>query len=378
MSGPVIAFWLAAGFIGYTYVAYPLGVWLASCMRRPQRAEPAQVAGWPAVTIVVAAHNEASRLPDKLANLRALDYPRDRLQIVVVSDGSTDGSNELLRAQPDVRLVEYAPRRGKPSALNAAMQAVQTPIVVFSDARQSIEPKALRFLVARLLQPGVGAVSAELVHRDPTTHQAAHIGLYWRYEKWIRKSESRLASTVGVTGALYALRREDYRPLAPDTLLDDFETPMQIVRRGRRVVLENQALAYDDLQPTGEGELKRKARTLTGNFQAFLRHPWMFSPLHNPVFVQFVSHKVLRLLVPYALVAALVASALAGGAFYRGALVAQLLFYSASLLGLLSPRLRASRIVSFASVFMQLNWAAVLALCNYVAGRLDSRWEKTS
>lgn len=372
-----LLFWLAFAFVAYTYAGYPIGIWALSRFRREEPAEPDVVGEWPAVTVVIAVHDEAARAKAKVENLRALDYPQDRLRFLFVSDGSTDATESILEREPDVTLVRVPERRGKACALNVAMAHVETPIVVFADVRQQIESQALRHLVARLLQPGVGAVSGELLHLDPTTRAAAHIGLYWRYEKWIRKAESRFASTVGVTGALYAIRREDYTPLEPGTLLDDFEQPMHLARRGRRVVFEPRAMMYDELQEDVAGERKRKIRTLTGNFQSFARHRWLFVPWQNPLWVQFVSHKWFRLLVPYALTVMYVSSMLAPGTFYRAAATLQGAFYMLAFVGAAIPALRRSRLVSFAEVFVELNRASVLALRNYLEGRTDARWEKT-
>ncbi|MCA3178840.1 MAG: glycosyltransferase family 2 protein [Burkholderiaceae bacterium] len=374
MSIATLAFWLAVAFVAYTYVGYPLIVRLLA--GRGDEPAPPQPASWPSVTVVVAVHDEASRIPRKLESLRAQDYP-GLVTLLFVSDGSTDGTEALLRTQPDVRTFAYAPRRGKPAALNAAMAEVDTELVVFTDVRQPLEASAIRRLVARLLQPGVGAVSGELIHVEPGNRVAASVGLYWRYEKAIRKAESRIASTVGVTGALYCIRSADFEPLAPDTLLDDLIVPMRIARRGKRVLLEPGAILYDELQTETAGERKRKVRTLTGNFQAIASEPWLLSPTANPLFVQFVSHKLFRLFVPYAIVVAFVAALAADGAFYHAMAAIQAALLLGALGGLASARLRAQRLFGFLAVFAELNFAAVLALREFVAGRMDARWEKT-
>ena len=373
-----LAFWIALTFVVYTYAGYPLAIWMMARVRKESPlAEGTPNAGWPALSIVIAVHNEAARVPAKLNNLRGLDYPRNLMKFVFVSDGSTDGTDNILAAQTDVKLIRHAERQGKPQALNAAMREIDTPVVVFADVRQTIGHDALRCLVRRLLEPGVGAVSAELVHVDPQNRTAAHIGLYWRYEKWIRRSESAVASTVGATGALYALRYEDFTPLAPDTLLDDFEQPMLIARRGKRVLFEPRAVMFDELQSDMAGEFKRKVRTLTGNFQSFARHPWMFSPYRNPLWVQFISHKVFRLLVPYALAIVLITALFGPTWSYRVLGLAQLCFYAMALAGRWQPSLRNNRLVSFSTVFVEMNWASVLGLRNWLAGGLNARWEKT-
>jgi cellulose synthase/poly-beta-1,6-N-acetylglucosamine synthase-like glycosyltransferase len=306
-----------------------------------------------------------------------VDYPQEKLHILIASDGSTDGTNEVLAGVSGISWFSYSPRRGKAYALNQALERVMTDIVVFCDVRQEIETLALKHLITRLNQPDVGAVSGELVHRLPKTQVAANIGLYWRYEKWIRTAESRVNSVVGATGALYAIRKELYVPLREDTLLDDFEIPMEIVRRGKRNVLENRALFFDEIQSDSRGERMRKIRTLTGNFQSFARNSWLFNPAQNPVFLQFISHKVFRLFVPYALLMTFVSSFVALGTFYRLAFWAQVVFYVVAVAGLLAGGLRRNRIVSFAVVFVELNMAAVRALIRYLFGRIDARWEKT-
>ncbi len=371
-------FWGSAGVVLYTYAGYPLLVAALARLRRPAPAAEPGDAQLPEVTVVIAAHNEASRLPSKIRNLRELDYPADRLRVLVVSDGSSDATAEVVAAEPGVRAIGYAPRRGKAHALNRAMHEVATGFVVFCDVRQQLAPDAVRRIVGRLLQPGVGVVSGELVQRPGRTQAGRSIGLYWRYEKWIRRNESRLHSTVGATGALYAIRREDWTPLRDGTILDDFEIPMQVVRLGKRALLEDGAHVWDGVQEDALAERKRKIRTLSGNFQSFAALPWLFLPWSNPVWFQFVSHKVLRLLVPYALAGCLVASAVAAGPLMLAALVVQLAFYALALAGSCWPPTRRSRLVGFAQVFCDMNLAAVLALLRFVSGRVDARWEKTT
>ena len=370
-----LVFWSSALFVVYVYLGYPLA--LALWARR-RTVSPAPVPPrWPSVAVVMAAHNERHRLPAKLRCLRALDYPRENLTIYCVSDGSDDGTVEYLASQPDVRLAALARRSGKPAALNHVLELVTEEVVVFMDVRQLVAADAIKRLVARLLTAGVGAVSGELVHRSPDSEVGRSVGLYWRYEKWIRKNESRVHSVPGVTGALYAIRRRDYVPLREDTILDDFEVPMQILRRGKRVLLEEAAYAYDEVQESIRRERIRKVRTLAGNFQAFARNPWLFNPLKNPIFFQFVSHKVLRLLVPYALALCLGAAWVMEGTLYQVMFWLQAGFYSAAMAGLAFPSLRENRLLSFAAVFVELNLAAVIGLLHYLGGKTDARWART-
>jgi cellulose synthase/poly-beta-1,6-N-acetylglucosamine synthase-like glycosyltransferase len=357
------------------YGLYPLGILLLSRTRRelPPAAAPAS---WPAVSVICAVHNEAPRLDAKIANLLAQGYPGP-LQLVFASDGSTDDTPARLQADTRVTALSYAPRRGKAHALKRAVEAATGDILVFTDARQALGAGALQALALRLLDPNVGVVSGSLVHRDPGTRQARDIGLYWRYERAIRMAESRWYSTVGATGALYAMRRRDFEPIADDTVLDDFEIPMQVVRRGRRAVIEPRAEVFDDLQRDVRGERRRKVRTLAGNYQSLCRHPWLWSPRGNPVFWQLLLHKVLRLLVPWALLLAWVASALAAGPMMRGIFWLQSAGYAVALLGMLWEPLRGLPGVSVIVVFVQLNLAAVEGLLQFARGR-GVVWEKTA
>lgn len=372
-----ILFWSALVFVFYTYFGYPCLISVIARTKPAHEPDVSSVNQWPSVCVVVAVYNEESRVRRKIDNLRNLDYPTEKLRLLFVSDGSTDSTAAQIAQETGVDLLSYEQRMGKPHALNTAVRGVDSEIIVFTDVRQQLERGAIRYLVANLMELGIGAVSGELTHIDPSTQTARHIGLYWRYEKWIRKNESRFSSTLGVTGALYAIWRENYSELPDDTLLDDFEIPMQIVRHGKRVVFESRALLYDELQQNTSSERARKIRTLTGNFQSFARNPWLFSPIHNPLFFQFLSHKVFRLLVPYALILILVTSILIDGSFYFIIMMLQVTFYTAAISGILIPALRDNRLVSFTTVFIELNWAAVVALRNFCGGRIHARWEKT-
>ena len=370
-------FYLSVAFILYTYLLYPVGIWLLASLRKTTQPSTICDADCPELTVVIAAHNEAHRLQTKINDIRSQDYPQDRIHILVVSDGSTDNTCSLLENQHDVQTIAYTERQGKAHALNVAMATVKTDFVVFNDARQTAAPQALRLMIASLMQAGVGAVSAELTHLEPGTQTASNIGLYWRYEKWIRKSESDWYAVVGATGACYAIHSRLFVPLQPGTVLDDFEIPMQIVRQGQRVIFDGRALFYDELQKDMSGEKKRKIRTLGGNFQSFSTHPWLFSPTANPIWLSFISHKVFRLVVPYALITTLTSSLLSNSALIQAIALPQLLFYGAAAAALHNPKLNNHRILSFARVFVELNWIALIAGIQYWQGSQNGHWEKT-
>ncbi|MDO6459857.1 glycosyltransferase family 2 protein [Granulosicoccaceae sp. 1_MG-2023] len=369
-------FWLSVIFCVYTYAVYPVLIYLLSRRRAMPQVDTAQITDWPSVSIVIAAHNEAENLQRKLDNLAALDYPGS-VETVVVSDGSTDGTVALLAARDDVLLVDCAQARGKPSALNAGMQRATGEIIVFMDARQTIEQGSLQALVKYFSLPEVGAVSGELVMTDGENHEAANIGLYWRYEKFIRACESRYFSTAGATGALYAIRRTDFVPHRPETLLDDFETPVATLRKGKRTLFEPAAVAYDRPSDNVADEFRRKSRTLAGNYQSFMWNLWLFNPRRNRIWWQFLSHKVFRLLVPYAMVLALFSSALADNQLIKGFFFAQLLFYAAAVAAFTSERVAQNKLANFIKVFLQMNYAAVHGLVRYLTGKSSVRWKKT-
>jgi poly-beta-1,6-N-acetyl-D-glucosamine synthase len=372
-----ILFWCAIALLAYTHAGYPLLLWAWSRLReRPSRAGPIE----PMVSVLVVAYNEASRIEARPNNLLALDYPRERLEIILASDGSTDDT--LSRVQryrgPGFRLVAYSCRRGKASALNDLVPQARGGIVVLADARQRFDRGALRELVKHFADPKTGAVSGELILVEDGAAPAVGEGVsfYWRYEKFIRRNESRVDSTVGTTGAIYALRRELFDPIPPDTLLDDVLIPMRIVRRGFRVLFEPAALAWDRVAPSAEAEFARKARTLAGNFQLFARAPWLLDPRANRLWLQTLSHKACRLLSPFCLAATLAANlALLDEPFYRLTLAGQLALYAAAAAGHLRRNsARKNRLLGVAYAFCMLNWAVVIGFLRFINGRQRVTW----
>lgn len=362
-------FWGAAGLIAYTYVGY--ACWLR--LRRLWRSRPVRRGAYtPSVSIAMVVRNEEQVLERKLQNLLALDYPP--CQIIVVSDGSTDRTEEILREHgrdARLQLVLKQLSQGKASGLNDAMELAQGEIVVFTDARQKIEPAAVRLLVENFADPEVGCVSGELMLGDAGAGESSQgLGLYWRIEKQVRELEAASGSTVGATGALYAVRRELLTTVPQETILDDVYLPMQVVRQGKRTVFDARARAWDSPNLGVEKEFSRKVRTLSGNYQLVQLAPWLLSS-RNPLRFEFVSHKLLRLVVPFGLAALLLASLVLSGPFYRAVLGLQLLFYVLSALALsrMVKRGILARIADASGTFVLLNGAAIVALVNFVVGR---------
>lgn len=353
----------------FANAGYPILLCLrARFWAQPVRKRPIS----PRITILVAAHNEVKNLPRKLANFAALDYPRELLDIIVVSDGSTDGTDKILESWAGMRhqAIRLPAQRGKAVALNAAMANAEGGIVVFTDVRQSIAPDALRKLVANFADPTIGCVSGELMLRkSPTADSSDGVGLYWRIEKNIRYWEGLTGSTIGATGALYAVRRELLPSLPADLILDDVYIPLEVVRKGQRVVFEPDAVVWDDFVPTAKQEFRRKLRTLFGNYQLLQVAPWTLRT-SNPVLLEFVCHKLLRLLVPFALLSLLFSAFWLRNGVYGVALAAQLGFYALAGLGTLRiPLGMLSRLSNISLAFAVLNLAAALAFVHFILGR---------
>ncbi len=375
-------FWVSVAVVVYVYAGYPLLVaaWARVAGTPPRRA--ASVRRWPSISIVVAARNEAARLPARVANLLTLPYPGSR-EIIVVSDGSTDDTRAALAPfAGQVRLIELTPG-GKPRALNAGVAASTGEILVFADARQRFEERALVELVAAFDDESVGGVTGELMldcedANGDSSSIGEGVGLYWRYEKWLRRNESLVRSTLGATGAIYALRRSVWQPLPPETLLDDVLAPMRAVLAGHRIVFEERARAFDRAAPDAAAESRRKTRTLAGNYQVLLLEPRLLIPVVNPVWLQYVSHKIGRLVVPWALVAALATSATLVSAswLFAAAFVLQLCFYGLAAVGgwlVTAEPLRRARVLGkqtrVAYTFVMMNYAAVAGLLALRRGR---------
>ena len=362
-----LLFWFCLVLIAYTYFGYAIWLWLSVRLRRkPMLQSPIA----PTVSIIIAARNEEASLPAKLENLSRLDYPQERLQIIVASDGSTDRTASILREQANrVVPVILEESNGKACALNEAVRRATGDILVFLDARQAVDANAVSELVACFADPEVGAASGELLlETAPGLSSANALGIYWKIEKIVRKLESASGSVVGVTGAIYAIRRELYTEIPRGTLLDDVFVPMNVARIGKRIVFQPTAIARDRLFSEKGKEFSRKVRTLTGNYQLIRLAPWLLSS-ENPLFFRFVSHKLLRLLVPLLLILMLVASAISKAPFYTAVFWFQIVFYVLAILGTLSPSTRRFKPVAVANTFVMLNAAAALAFYNFVAGR---------
>lgn len=326
-------FIVSAGLILYVVVIYPLVLGLlARCFPKKIRKQFTLKT----VTVLIPACDGEPWIRKKLRSVLGVDYPTDLLQTIVISDGSTDGTDDIVRefAPQGVQLVRVPPG-GKCAALNAGMEHAQNEILVMTDVRQELDPSSLRHLIACFGDPAVGVVSGALIIRNPETHAEINVGHYWAYESWIREQLSAIDSTLGATGPFYAIRRELAVPIPPEALLDDVYLPLAAFFRGYRLVVEKQARAFD--YPTGlETEFRRKVRTLAGNLQILRFYPALLGP-GNRMWLHFVSCKLGRLLLPYAFVLLAVATLRSPGAHALAALSAQALFYCLALIDVAVP-----------------------------------------
>jgi cellulose synthase/poly-beta-1,6-N-acetylglucosamine synthase-like glycosyltransferase len=293
----MLLFWVCGGLILYILGGYPT---LLSFWARKHPRPFAAGHELRSVSVIIPVHNGAKFLRRKLDSISALDYPKTLIEVLVVSDGSTDATEEIAAeyAEDGIRLL-VIPRSGKAVALNAAAQLVSGEILVLTDVRQDLHPRSFHFLIAPFYDPHIGVVSGELLLREGSTQGEADVGLYWKYESAIRRNLSNLDSMFGATGPFYAIRRSLFTPIPEDILLDDVYLPMTAFFKGYRLIVRPEALAYD-YPMTREREFSRKVRTLGGNYQLLTRMPALLTPA-NRLLWHFLSYKVGRLLLPWLL-----------------------------------------------------------------------------
>jgi cellulose synthase/poly-beta-1,6-N-acetylglucosamine synthase-like glycosyltransferase len=363
--------WIAFFFLGLavvfvSYAGYAIWVaWLARVRPVPTGARYLPDALLPDVTCVIAAANESMSIRRKLRTLAGQDYPADKLSVIVVSDASTDGTDDVVRGWAErngrIRLLRTPQRAGKPSALNLARRHIDTEITVLMDVRQALTGRAIRELVAHLADPGVGVASGDL--------RVAGDG-YWTYEGFVRRCESRSGSMVQVTGSLYAVRTADLPEIPPDTILDDVYVPLTIALSGRRIVLAEGAGSLDVATRSTRSEFVRKVRTLAGLVQICHRVDGCLNPLRNPVWGRFVLHKLSRLACPYAMLLA-AGSAVVGASMLEGA---EYWLALGAVAGLAVTSL--ARFRGLLGSFLALNLAALWAMPSYYLGRASVTWRR--
>lgn len=372
-----VIFWVTVALVFYTYVGYSLLIML---LARFSRDKLARGDIEPRVTFLITAYNEERDIAQKLQNTLALDYPRDRLEILVASDGSTDKTDEIVRgfAPQGVRLVRVEGRVGKTETQNQAVRQATGDVIVFSDATTKYERMNLRKIVRNYADPTVGAVSGRYEYFNPT---GASIGvgniLFWKYENFIKRSQTRIKTITGCCGCIYSVRRALYEPLPPD-IISDLVEPLKILEKGYRIVFEPDAVAHEETtEKTGE-EFNMRIRVITRGMRGMLFMRKLFNPLrHGFVSFQLISHKLLRWLMPVFMVAALVSNAfLLGRPFYNLIFALQAAFYALAILGWLAERFHVrSRILSVPLYFSTVNLASLISMYRVWKGYKAVTWE---
>jgi biofilm PGA synthesis N-glycosyltransferase PgaC len=376
-----IIFWISAVALAYIYAGYPALVWTLGRFR----GRPVQRGPWNgSISVILVVHNEAGRVSAKLANLFASKAANQIVEVLVGSDGSTDSTAAVAASYPDLRVhaVSFSDRRGKPSVINDLVAQARGDVLLFVDARQDLAPTAISKMVENFADPKIGVVSGELVfRRDADSGTAAEgVGFYWTYEKLIRTAEGRFRSVPGATGAIYALRRELFKPIPPQTILDDVVIPMQAVEQGFRCILERGAEAYDRPSVTSGKESIRKRRTIAGCAQLMVAQTRWLAPWRNPIWWEFCSHKLLRLASPLFLVAVGLTNIwLMRLPIYSVLLSLQVALYISAIAGWSAQQMgRRSALFGPSLMFVSLNATTVAALWDALLGRYRATWRKTA
>jgi biofilm PGA synthesis N-glycosyltransferase PgaC len=375
-----LLFWAGFALSAFTYFGYPALIGLLSALfGRAHRPAPPSAGYEPSVTMLVPAHNEAVVIGAKIANCLVLDYPKSKLQIRVISDGSVDGTDEIVAAYTaaGIELQRIEPRGGKPNAINRALAHVRGDIVVLSDANTMLQTDALRRLARHFHDLSVGAVTGDVRLESDTVAYGAGEGLLFRLERFLQKHEGQLWTAIGVDGGLYAVRRSLFRPNRPDTLVDDFVTAMNVAKQGARVVIDPSAVAFEDAVADPAQELRRRIRTCAGGFQSLcegLGRPTLGQPL---LLAAYFFHKGLRWLSPFVLMLMLLGNVLAvldGDPFYALLLGLHLLFYALAFAGMALQERALPTVVCLPYYFALTNLAALRGFLRWARRAQPVTW----
>jgi cellulose synthase/poly-beta-1,6-N-acetylglucosamine synthase-like glycosyltransferase len=371
-------FWVSFGLLVYVYFGYPLALTLFAAFSNTE--QDSADGPRPPVTLLISAYNESQVIAAKLDNALALDYPRARLEILVISDASDDGTDEIVQryVQSGVRLLRQQPRMGKTAGLNLGVAQASGQILVFSDANALYQPDAIRHLVRHFSNPKVGYVvgNARYSKHETESSSAESEGLYWRFETYLKKKESQFGSVVGGDGAIYAIRRELYTPLLP-TDINDFLNPLQIIARGYRGVFESEAICYEEAAEQFIQEFRRKVRIISRSLNALRRVPAVLNPFKNSRhWFLLVSHKLLRWLAPFFMILLFISSlALWRSPIYRPLWFLQVIFYLIALLGWVwEPKNKFGKPFSLTFYFCMVNLASLIGCVKCLRGDLSGKW----
>ncbi len=387
----IIIFWVSLFLIFYSYVGYGILVWILvkikSLLGGPKAPAIPHDADWPAVALVVAAYNEEDFIEEKIRNTFALDYPKDKLELIFITDGSSDGTTDIIRQHPSIHLLHQPERRGKVAAMNRAIQQVQSPLVIFCDANTLLNTGCIKEIVKHYADPKVGGVAGEkkIMQQGKDAAAAAGEGLYWKYESFLKKLDSDLFTTVGAAGELFSVRKALFEKAPEGTIIEDFVQSLKLVINGYVVRYEPNAYAAEAPSASIKDEMKRKVRICAGAFQAMLLLKPLFNPFVHPVAsFQFVSHRILRWTAcPVALILLLIANIgivlMGGGPFYQLILVLQAIFYALGITGWIyasrNIRLKAVYIPFY---FLFMNLSVFIGFNRFIRNKQTVLWEKAA
>ena len=377
-----IVFWASIGLILYAYVLY------AFCLAAARRVIPIRVhqkgTQLPSVSIVIAAFNEEQSIRQRVENCLALDYPKDRLEIIVASDGSSDGTNKILsNVKSDlVRPLLFENRAGKVNVLNRAVPQAQNEILIFSDATSQFEPDILRKFVRHFADDSVGCVCGNVQFVNADGSRTAELeGPYWKLETFLRNREGERGCTLGATGAAFALRRKLWQACPSNAIVEDFIIPMRVLQQGYRVYFDPEALVVEEAASQVNEEFERRRRIGAGALQSFLFLLPMINPLRGFPAIAFISHKVLRWATPLLMITGLAANAALAleSSFYQALFIPHFLFYSLASIGALLARSnRVMRVFSLPYYFVSMNTALLLGYIRYLRGTQKVTWNRVS
>lgn len=377
----LIIFWVAVVLIVYTYIGFPLGVVLRGLFwRRPYRHDA--LTHPPLVSIVISAYNEAGSIGAKLDNILSLEYPQDCLEVIIASDGSTDGTDEIVRKYEEhgVKLLSLQ-RVGKAAALNAAVKAASGEILVFSDANSMYKTDAIQQLVRPFEDPKVGGVAGNQIYRSESSGGSSTDGerAYWNFDRMLKQYQGKSGNTLAATGAIYAIRKSLFEPI-PDGVSDDLFTSTGIIVRKHRLVFAPEAIAYEPVAATSQMEFGRKVRVIVRSWKAFGFRRELLNPFRYKFYaIQLFSHKILRYLVVFPLLILFFVSPFLwrAGFLYQLATIAQIVFYICAVFGLLFNETRFGRkkIFTIPFYFCMVNAASLVAIIYVLRGRQIKHWE---
>jgi cellulose synthase/poly-beta-1,6-N-acetylglucosamine synthase-like glycosyltransferase len=378
-----ILFWGSLSLVFFAYAGYPVVIWGLSRCRGQRPVESTDTpAELPTLSVLIAAHNEEAVIAARVANALALDYPAEKLEVVVASDGSTDATGPIVRGFADrgVRLLDYRKRRGKAAVVNSAVAELKGDVVLLTDANTMTDSQAARRLVRWFRDPDVGVVCGRLELTDARTGKNVD-GLYWKYETFLKRCEGRLGALLGANGAIYALRRERFTPIPNDTIVDDLVIPLQArLHTGCAVLYDNDAVAHEETAPDLAAEFRRRSRIGAGGFQSIGLLWRLLDPRHGWIAFTFFGHKLLRWACPFFLVSILLSNLmLCEHRFFRGVIHAQFGFYWLAMAASFVPgRSRLLKPLRLATMFTSMNAALLVGFSRWLLGTQQAAWQRTA